>query len=317
MSKSSAVDADFLQLQKRRKREKMKRYIPVYILMLPGLCYIFFNNLLPLPGLIVAFKNYNVQKGIFGSPWAGLTNFKYLFANDAWYITRNTIGYNLLFILINTTASITVAIVLAEMTSKMKKFYQSAILLPYLISAVILSYLVYAFLSTDQGLFNRILGNFGIDPIAWYSEPKYWPFILVTVNAWKGVGYGCIIYLATIIGFDRGYYEAAAIDGATKWQQIKLITLPLLKGTIIMLTMLSIGRIFYSDFGLFYQVPRNSGALYPVTNTIDTYVYRGLMEMSNINMSAAAGFYQSIVGFILIMTANTLVRKIDKENALF
>ena len=157
----------------------------------------------------------------------------------------------------------------------------------------------------------------GKEPISWYTEKKYWPFILVFVNTWKGIGYNCIIYLSTILGFDRAYYEAAAIDGASKWQQITKITLPMLKPTIIMLVLMAVGRIFYSDFGLFYQVPQNSGSLYSVTNTIDTYVYRGLLELGDITMSAAAGLYQSIVGFVLVLGANLLVRKLDKDSALF
>ena len=302
---------------KTRKLKLIKKYIPIYVMILPGLIYLFFNNLMPLPGLVLAFKNYNARGGIFGSPWAGLQNFKYLFANDAWYITRNTILYNVAFIIVNTTLSVLVAIVLSEMTSKVKKLFQSAILLPYLLSMVIVSYLVFGFLSTDQGLLNKLLVSLGGESISWYAEGKYWPFILIFVNAWKGVGYSCIVYMSTILGFDRAYYEAAAIDGASKWQQIRFITLPLLKGTVVMMTMLAIGRIFYSDFGLFYQVPRNSGALYSMTSTIDTYVYRGLLEMADINMSAAAGFYQSIVGFILVLGSNLLVRRKDPDSALF
>ena len=223
-----------------------------------------------------------------------------------------------MFILVNTFFAIFVAIILSELTSKWKKAYQSVILLPYLLSAVIVSYLVFAFLSPENGFINNsILKPLGIEPVSWYQEKKYWPFILVFVNLWKGIGYNCIIYLSTIIGFDRGYYEAAAIDGATKWQQISRITLPLLRPTIIMLTLMAVGRIFYSDFGLFYQVPQNSGALLPVTNTIDTYVYRGLLELGDISMSAAAGVYQSLVGFALVLTANLVVRKLDPDSALF
>jgi putative aldouronate transport system permease protein len=214
--------------------------------------------------------------------------------------------------------AVTVAIILAELNGKIKKAFQSAILMPFMISMVIVSYLVFAFLSTENGFINNsIIKPLGGEPIAWYTTKKYWPFILVIVNLWKGVGYSCIIYLSTLIGFDKGYYEAAAIDGATKWQQITRITLPLLKPTVIMLTLLSVGRIFYSDFGLFYQIPQNSGALYSVTNTIDTYVYRGLLELGDLTMSAAAGVYQSLVGFILILSANFAVRKIDHDSALF
>ncbi len=285
----------------------------------PGLAYLFINNYMPLPGLVLAFKKFNVRKGIYGSDWAGLSNFKYLFkTQDAFVITRNTILYNLTFIVVNTIAAIAVAIILAELTGRLKKVYQSAILLPFLISAVIVSYLVFAFLSTENGFINNsILAPLGIDNISWYTEKKYWPYILVFVNTWKTVGYSCIIYLATVVGFDRAYYEAATIDGANKWQQITKITIPMLKPTIIMLTLLAIGRIFYSDFGLFYQVPQNSGALYSVTNTIDTYVYRGLLELGDVTMSAAAGLYQSFVGFVLVLSANLIVRKIDPDSALF
>ncbi|MGB4659349.1 MAG: ABC transporter permease subunit [Mobilitalea sp.] len=305
--------------KKRKKWVMIKKCIPLYLMALPGVLYLFINNYMPLPGLVLAFKNFNARKGIFGSPWAGFANFKYLFATqDAWIITRNTILYNVAFIILNTICAIAVAIILSEITSKAKKLYQSAILLPFLISAVIVSYLVFAFLSTENGFINNsILKPLGIEGISWYSEKKYWPFILLFVNTWKTIGYNCIIYLSTIIGFDKGYYEAAAIDGATKWQQIKRITLPLLKPTIVMLVLMSVGRIFYSDFGLFYQVPQNSGALYSVTNTIDTYVYRGLLELGDITMSSAAGLYQSVVGFVLVFTANLIVRKVDSENALF
>ncbi len=226
--------------------------------------------------------------------------------------------YNLVFIIVNTAAAIAVAIILSELTHKIKKFYQSVILLPYMLSMVIVSYLVFGFLSMENGFVNHsILEPLGLAPVAWYTEKKYWPFILVLVNLWKTIGYNCIIYLAAIISFDRGYYEAAAIDGAGKWKQITQITLPLLRPTIIMMTLLAIGKIFYSDFGLFYQVPQNSGALFPVTNTIDTYVYRGLLELGDITLSAAAGLYQSVVGFVLVLATNLMVRKIDPESALF
>jgi putative aldouronate transport system permease protein len=307
-----------IRREKKNGFSKIKKYLPFYLMALPGFIYLFINNYMPLPGLVLAFKNYSARLGIWGSHWAGLANFKYLFASDAWLITRNTILYNVAFIIVNTVLSILVAIILSELTSPLKKFYQSSILLPFLISSVIVSYLVFAFLSSDNGFINNtILKQFGIKGISWYTTAKYWPFILIFVSAWKSVGYGSIIYLATILGFDRSYYEAARIDGASKMQQITRITLPMLKGTIIMLTLMAIGRIFYSDFGLFYQVPQNSGALLPVTNTIDTYVYRGLLELGNISMSAAAGFYQSIVGFILVLSANFAVRKIDKDSALF
>lgn len=288
-------------------------------MMLPGLAYLFINNYMPLPGLVIAFKQYNARNGIFGSKWIGFKNFEYLFkTSDAWIITRNTIFYNLAFIIINTILAIIVAVILSELNGKRKKVYQSAILLPNLLSTVIIGYLVFSFFSVENGFVNStLLPLLGKKSIAWYSEPKYWPFIIIFVNAWRSIGYNCIIYLSTILGFDRAYYESALVDGATRWKQFRYITLPLLKPTIIMLTLMAIGRIFYSDFGLFYQVPLNQGALYSVTNTIDTYVYRGLLQLGNISMSAAAGVYQSVVGFILVLGANLLVRKIDKDSALF
>ena len=302
-----------------KKRKHLKRYLSLYGMALPGWIYLFINNFMPLPGLVLAFKKYNAKKGIFGSPFVGLKNFKYLFVTkDAFIITRNTILYNLAFIVINTILAIAVAILLAEMTSKMKKVYQCLILLPYMISMVIVSYLVFGFLSTENGFINNtVLRALGMEPISWYMKKQYWPFILVFVNAWKVIGYNCIIYLATILGIDRSIYESAAIDGASKWAQIKNITIPLLRPTVIMLTLLAVGRIFYSDFGLFYQVPQNQGALFSVTNTIDTYVYRGLLELGDMSMASAAGLYQSVIGFILILSANWAIRKIDPESAMF
>ena len=298
----------------------MKRYLPLYLMMLPGLVYLFINNYMPMGGILIAFKKYNYAKGIFGSPFVGLKNFEFLFATkEAWTITRNTLMYNLVFIVLGTVLAIAVAILLNEIRSKMaKKVYQTVILIPFLISIVVVSYLVYGFLSTDAGFINNsILNAMGKEGIGWYSEPKYWPGILIFVNIWKNLGYNCIIYYATVVGLDTSLYESAAIDGANRWQKILHVTLPGLKPTIITLTLMSVGRIFYSDFGLFYQVPMNSGPLIDVTNTIDTYVYRGLMELNNIGMASAAGLYQSLVGFALVLIANLIVRKLDKSSALF
>ena len=257
---------------------------------------------------------------MFKSPWVGLDIFKYLFqTKDAWIITRNTILYNVFFIILGTICAIAIAVIINDITSKkVKKVYQTTILLPYMISMVVVAYLVNAFLSSDLGFINNLLVDvFNKAPISFYSETKYWPYILIFVNIWKGVGYSCILYLANLSGIDPGYYEAAAIDGATRWQRFSKITLPCLTPTIITMTILAIGKIFYSDFGLFYQVPMQSGALFNVTQTIDTYVFYGLMNNGNMGMSAAAGFYQSLVGFVLVITTNALVRKISKENAMF
>ena len=300
------------------KKAKFKRWVPLYLMMAPGLIYLFINNYMPMAGLVVAFKNYNVVDGIFGSPWAGLSNFTYLF-NDAWTITRNTLLYNIVFIIINLILGIAFAIFICDIRSKAcKTIYQSAILLPFLMSIVIVSYITFAFFSGDNGMLNKtILPFFGKEAINWYSESKYWPVILVIVNTWKGVGYGCLIYISSISGIDPSFYEAAELDGASKLKQIRYITLPSIMPSVITLTLLNIGRIFYSDFGLFYQVTQNSGQLYDTTNVIDTYVYRALLQSGNIGMASAAGFYQSIVGFACVLLANVVVRKLSPENAMF
>lgn len=306
-----------------RKKHKIRwrKVIPIYVMMLPALLYLLFNNYLPMFGIIIAFKNVNYSKGLLGSDWAGFNNFKFLFASgNAWVITRNTVLYNIAFIILGTVCGIAVAILLNEIKGKMSlKLYQTLILLPYLMSWVVISYLAYAFLNGETGFINNtILPLLGSDKkIAFYQQQKYWPFILIFVNLWKNMGFNMIMYYSCVIGIPADYYEAAKVDGAGKWKQIVNITIPSLKPTIITLTILSIGRMFYSDFGLFYQIPKNSGMLYNVTQTIDTYVYNALMTQNNIGMSAAAGFYQSIVGFILVIGANAVIRKISKENAMF
>ena len=302
------------------KMRKIRRYWPLYLMMLPACIYIFINNYVPLPGVSLAFRQYNFQKGIYGSPFIGLKNFKFLFASkDAWIIMRNTIGYNLIFIVLGTVCAIAVAILLCEIRSKIsKKIYQTCILIPYLVSMVIISYLVFAFLSTDVGFINKgILEPLGKSTISWYNESKYWPIILPIVNTWKSFGFQATIYYANVISIDKSYYEAAQLDGASKLQQVRYITLVLLKPVIIMMILLAVGKIFYSDFGLFYQVTQNSGAIYSTTNTIDTYVYRTLIQTGDVGMSAAAGVYQSVVGFLIVLITNLLLRKISPEDSLF
>ncbi|WP_223869034.1 ABC transporter permease [Paenibacillus sp. UASWS1643] len=301
-------------------RKKLWKFSSLYLMMLPGIAYLIINNYMPMYGLTIAFKDVNFAKGIWGSDWNGMDNFKFLLSSsDAYVITRNTILYNAAFIVIGLIVGVGTAILLNEIKNKLAvKFYQSVLLLPYLISMVLVSYLVYSLLSVNVGLMNKtILPALGIDPISWYNEPKFWPYILVIVNLWKGIGFSCVVYLAAIIGIDKDYYEAAMLDGASKWQQILKITIPLITPIVVMMTLLSIGRIFYSDFGLFYQVPMNSGALFSTTNVIDTYVFRALMQLGDIGMSAAAGLYQSVVGFVLVILSNYTVRRINKDNALF
>ncbi|MCC3374470.1 sugar ABC transporter permease [Cohnella sp. REN36] len=305
--------------------KKLKRYRALFLMVLPGLAYLIVNNYLPMLGVVIAFKNIDYShKGLFGliyySDWIGFKNFEYLFkTNDALVITRNTLLYNGGFIILNTSIAIALAILLNEVRNRLaSRFYQSLVLLPYLISMVIVGYLVLSMLNVENGFVNKqILPMLGMHPISWYSESKYWPYILTIVNLWKNIGYFCIIYLASIIGIDQEFYEAATIDGASKWQQIRSITVPLIAPTITVMTLLGIGRIFYSDFGLFYQVPLNSGPLQPTTDVIDTYVYRGLMTLGDIGMSSAAGLYQALVGFILVMISNYVVARRNREQALF
>lgn len=305
---------------KTKKKGSWKQSMPLLLIALPGIFYLIINNYLPMAGLFLAFKRFNFMQGIFGSDWCGFDNFKFLFATkDAWIMTRNTVLYNLVFIVVGTVMSILIAILLCELGQKLRaKFFQSVLVLPNLLSWVIVAFITYALLNPDNGFINNsILKPLGMESVSWYTTPKAWPFILVIVYLWKSAGYSSIVYMAGISGIDTSLYESASLDGATKLQQIFKITLPMLKPTIITMTLMSIGKMFYSDFGLFYQVTQNSGALYNVTQTIDTYVYRGLMELNDVGMSSAAGFYQSVVGFILVIGANALVRKLDKENALF
>ncbi|XEC93049.1 ABC transporter permease [Paenibacillus tarimensis] len=294
------------------------------LMVLPGAVWFLIFAYLPMPGAIIAFKDYRIGKGgffsnIMNSEWVGFKNFEFLFrAEDAYIITRNTVLYNLTFIVLGLVLSVAMAIILNEIANKkLAKLYQTGMFMPYFLSWVIVSYFTFSFLSVDKGVLNQIVGYFGIDPIAWYSEKAYWPYILVFMSMWKSIGYSSVIYLAAITGIDKSYYEAAMIDGAGKWQQTINITIPFIKPMMIILTILAIGGIFRADFGLFYQIPRESGTLFDVTNVIDTYVYRGLKVLGDFGMSTAAGLYQSVVGLILVLTANYAVKKINEDQALF
>lgn len=307
-------------MRKKSFVKQVKKYLPFYIMALPACIYFFINNYIPMVGLILAFEKFTVNKGIFGSKKVGLDNFKFLFqSSDAWIMTRNTLLYNIVFIVLGTVISIIVAYLLFELKSNIsRKVYQTVILFPGLLSIIIISYLANAILAGDTGFINmNILVPLGLEPISFYSEPKWWPFILTFIHFWQLTGTSCILYLANMSSIDPGLYEAANLDGANRFKSFMNITIPSLVPVIITLTILSVGKIFNSDFGLFYQVPMNSGAIIDVTQTIDTYVYRGLMNTANIGMSAAAGFYQSVVGFALVMIANSIVKKLSNENAMF
>ncbi len=304
---------------KKKRKLRWKENIPFYLMALPGLAYLIINNYLPMFGLGMAFQNVNFRKGMFGGDFVGFSNFKFLFSTqEAFLMFRNTIGYNLVFLVVGPVTGITAAIFLNSIRQKYaSRVYQTLVLLPHLISYVVISYLVYALLNADAGLVNRVITLCGGEPVRWYAEARYWPVILVLVNIWKGIGFSSIVYLSSIVGISQDYYEAASLDGATRWQQIRHITLPLLKPTVITMTILGLGSIFRSDFGLFYQVTLNQGALISTTQTLDTYVFRGLMELGNLGMSAAAGFFQSVVGFLTVITANAVIRKFSAENALY
>ena len=304
----------------KRTKVKYAKSAPLLLIAAPGILYLLINNYIPMFGIFLAFKKFTYARGIFGSPWNGIDNFRFLFqTKDALIMTRNTILYNAGFIVLGTVCAIFVAILMTSLGESIRtRFFQSSLLLPNLMSWVVISYMVFAFLNSDTGFINNtVLKLFGGKPVAWYMEKGYWPFILMFVYLWKNVGYQSIIYMASIAGIDKSIYEAAELDGATKVQQIFRITLPMLKPTVIILSLMAIGRIFFSDFGLFYQVPMNSGAIFDATQTIDTYVYRGLMELNDVGMSAAAGVFQSVLGFIIVVAANAIVRKVDSDNALF
>lgn len=298
----------------------MKKYWMFYIMMLPAILILLLNNYIPMFGIIIAFKNINYVDGILGSPWSKFENFKYLFmTKDALIITRNTLLYNSSFIVLNLVFPLTFAILLNEIKNRfLAKFYQTVMFLPYFLSMVVISYLAYAFLSDTNGYINNsLLPMLDIEAIKWYFTKDFWPYILSMVNTWKNMGYYTVIYMAAIIGIDEEYYEAATIDGASKFKQIFTITIPLLTPIITIMTLLQVGRIFNADFGLFFQVPRESGVLFPVTNVIDTYVYRTFLTVGDIGLSSAAGLVQSVVGFSLVFLSNWIVRKIDSDNALF
>jgi len=303
-----------------QKRSSRVNTLSMFLIALPGMIYLIINNYIPMAGLFIAFKDYKYNRGIFGSEWCGFKNFRFLFvSNDAWIITRNTLFYNVVFIAVGTVVALAVAVLLYELGQTLRaKFFQSALLFPHLISWIIAAYLFYALLNSSNGFLNKTVMPFlGIETFDWYAEKKYWPAILLLTYLWKHTGYTAIVYLAGISGISKDLYEAAELDGAGRFKQIFTITLPLLKPTIITMVLMAVGRIFYSDFGLFYQIPMSSGPLMSATQTIDTYVYRALMTNGNFALSSAAGFFQSICGFALISLVNWIVRKVDPENALY
>lgn len=312
------------------RRKKRRRFLPddfeLIGLSLPSIIWYFAFCYLPLFGIVIAFKNYKVAPGkgflyslFVRSQWVGLQNFAFLFKTpDVGVIFRNTIGYNIIFIVIGITVPVALAIMISQLRSqKLAKVCQTAMFLPHFLSWVVVSYFLYAFLSTDRGLVNSLIRAAGGTPVLWYQEPKYWPFLLVFLNTWKTVGYSMVVYLASITGIDQSLYESAVIDGASKWQQIKGITLPLLRPVISIMFILNVGNIFTTDFGLFFQATRDSNSLINVTQTIDVYVYKALMQNNNYSYSSAAALLQSVLGCVTILLANYFVKKIDPDSGFF
>lgn len=296
----------------------------LFWLTMPTLLFVFIFSYLPLAGLIIAFKKYNYTQGILGSKWVGLKNFDFFFSSEtAFRITRNTILYNASFIVLTTIIAVALAVMLNEISGRWIKVHQTILFLPFFLSWIVVSYVVLGFLDYGDnmvhanGLLNRLLEGFGFDSIKWYQEARYWPVILVLVQLWKAVGFSTLIYYAGIIGIDSSYYEAAKIDGASKLQMATKITVPLLAPLIIILFIVDVGKIFRADFGLFYFVPNDVGFLYSTTDVIDTYVYRSLRVSGDIGMSTAVGLYQSVVGFVLVLATNYVIKKINSDHALW
>ena len=290
-----------------------------YLMILPAVAAVVIFNYLPMAGLVMAFQQQDFAAGLFRGEWVGLKNFEFLFATqDAWIITRNTVLYNVVFIILGNILTIGLALILNEMLSKrLTKTLQTIYIMPHFLSMVVLSMVLFAFLSPNFGFVNNLLVSLGKEPVEWYHIKGPWPYLIVLVNMYSQVGYGSILYTAVISGISTEFYESAVLDGASKLQQIWYITLPQLKPILCINLIQGIGRMFRSDFGLFYTVPRDSGLLYDVTNTLDTYIYRGLTTMNNQSMTTAAGLYQSVVGLILVLIANKIIASLDEDCAMF
>ncbi len=315
-----------VQAQKKKRKFSWTRDdTELTLLSLPTTIWYVLFCFLPMFGVIIAFKNYKVTApersffyNLLVSDNAGFDNFKFLFQTGGmWNVIKLTLLYNIVFQILGILVPVTLALLMSQLYSKRYgKICQTCMFFPYFMSWVVVTYFVFAFLSTDNGLFNKVLESLGKEPVNWYMEPKYWPAFLIFLNTWKGMGYGMVVYLATITGIDATMYEAALIDGATKWQQTRFITLPHLKNIIIMMFILNIGSLVRSDFGLFYQVPKASASLTSVTNTIDVFIYNALKTQFSPNMASAAAFLQSVVGCALILLSNFIISKIDADSAI-
>ena len=305
---------------------KAKKTLMLLSMVAPGALWLLLLRYLPMGGIILAFKNYKIYpkdptflNNLIHSNWVGLDNFKFLFTTgDSWVMIRNTLAYNIVFIILGVIIPVAFAVMMSELSKKfVAKTYQTLMFFPYFLSWVVVSYFLNAFIDAQYGLIPMAQRAAGETAVSWYTTPGPWPYIIVFANLWKNVGYSTVLYLAAITGIDQTQYEAAAIDGASKWQQILHVTLPNLRTMIAILFILNVGKIFNADFGLFWNVPMQNGALFSVTQVIDTYIYRVLMNTGNIGQSTAAGLLQNIVGFICIIGANAVVKKIDSDSTLF
>lgn len=303
----------------RKRKGLTKEEWQLYSLCVIPILLIFVFKYIPMGGLVIAFKDYRFDKGIFGSEWVGFKNFEFFLTSQEFSrITWNTLSMNFLFIVFGTSAAILVGVLLFGLKSRLAtKIFQTTMITPHFLSWVVVSYMVYGFLNPNFGIINTLMKNLGIEPINWYSEPKVWPAILVLGAVWKNVGMDSVIYYATLMGIDSSLFEAADIDGAGPLKKFKVVILPELVPLITILTIIKIGNIFRADFGLFYQVPRNVSMLYSTTDVIDTYVFRAMRVIGDMGMGSAIGFLQSIVGFVLVVLTNYITGKVNPENTLF
>jgi putative aldouronate transport system permease protein len=303
----------------RQWQKKMWKNRTLWLMLAPAMAFVILFAYIPMAGSVLAFKDYSYSLGIFKSPWAGLNNFKFFFVSgDAFHVTRNTFLYNLTFIVLNTSLEILFAVILSEIGGRFfKKLVQGSMFLPYFISWVVVGSISYNLFNFENGTVNNLIRALGGETINIYNQPRYWPFIIVAFSSWKMVGYGTVIYLASIAGIDPELNQAAEIDGASIFQRIRYVTIPSILPTVVILVLLEIGRIFRGDFGLFYQLVGNNGAIFNVTDVIDTYVFRSLISSTRLGMSAAVGFYQSVLCFITIMLANAAVKRIEPDYVLF
>lgn len=317
---SARRKASAVQTAPRLKRRRMwSKTLQLYSMCAIPLLFIFIFNYLPIGGAIIAFKNYRYDLGIFGSPWVGFKNFEFFLQSSEFLkITRNTLGLNALFILFGIISAVLVAVMLYELASRAgTKIYQTLMITPHFLSWVIVGYMVYALLNPSYGTINTILQKIGVPAVDWYSKPGAWPVILTIASVWKNVGMDSVIYYAALMGIDSSLFEAAEIDGATKLERTRYVVIPCLVPLITIMTILKIGGIFRADFGLFYQLTRDVGALYSTTDVVDTYVFRTMRVVGNMGMSSAVGLLQSVVGLILVLVTNYVSRKIEPDNSLF